>query len=81
MREFLVYTALRLALLLGTFALVSGIWIGIAGEFNWFWALIIAFLLSGIASYVLLNGPRQAFAAKVDQRAANALEKMRSKED
>jgi hypothetical protein len=46
--------------------------------------LVIAFLLSGVASLFLLNPQRTAFARQVDaraQRAAEKFEQMRAKED
>lgn len=81
MREFWIYTGLRAAVFVGTFALVAGIWLIAAGSLNWLWALVIAFVVSGVASYTLLNGPRQAFAAKVDARATRIVESSRTKED
>jgi hypothetical protein len=83
-KEFVVYTVLRLVVLVATFAIVAGIWILASGNLNWFWALVIAFLASGVASYTLLNRQRMAFAARVDARAhkaAAAFEAMKSKED
>ena len=81
MKEFVVYTLLRLALLAGTFAVVAGVWALVDGGFPWFPVLVIAFVLSGIASYFLLNGQRVAFASKVEKRATAAVERSRSKED
>lgn len=84
MKEFVVYTLLRLVVLVATFAIVAGIWIAIAGNLNWLWTLVIAFIVSGLASYTLLNGQRAAFAARVDARAhkaAAAFEALKAKED
>jgi hypothetical protein len=84
MKEFVIYTAMRLLVLIGTFAVVAGIWLLVAGSLDWFWAIVIAFLASGVASYTLLNKQRAAFAMRVDARAkkaAAAFEAMRSKED
>ncbi|HVX55848.1 DUF4229 domain-containing protein [Nocardioides sp.] len=84
MKEFVVYTLMRLLVLIGTFAIVSGIWLLVSGSLDWFWAIVIAFLVSGVASYTLLNKQRAAFALRVDaraQKAAAAFEAMRSKED
>ena len=81
MREYWVYTGLRVLVFLATFAIVSAIWMLASGNLDWLWALLIAFVVSGVASYTLLNGPRQAFAAKVDARASRTIEAMRSKED
>lgn len=85
MKEFLVYTALRLLLLVGALAVVMGIW-GLFndGQVNLLLAVALAFLLSGIASYFLLNGPREAFAQRVQDRAARAsaaFEERKARED
>ena len=60
-KEFAVYTLLRLVLLAGSFAMVAGIWV-----------LVIAFVVSGVASYFILNRPRERFAQRVDERARRA---------
>ncbi len=84
MKEFWIYTGLRVALLLGSLAIVSGIWAVVAGEVPILWAVVIAFLMSGIGSYFLLARPREAFAQRVEARAQKAtakIEEMRKKED
>lgn len=84
MKEFWVYTLLRLVLFLASLGIVIGAWALIAGEFNLVIAVIIAFVLSGIGSYFLLDPQREAFARRVQSRAERAsakLEEMRSKED
>ena len=46
--------------------------------------MVIAFALSGVASYFLLNRQRDAFARKVEERAARAsaaFEERRARED
>lgn len=84
MKEFWIYTGLRIALFLGSFAIVFGIWAAITGDVPVVWAVVIAFVASGVGSYYLLERQRVAFAQRVDsraQRAAQKLEEMRSKED
>ena len=86
MKAFWVYTALRVLLFVATAAVVFGIWLAIAGYFvpTAPWVLVIAFLVSGVASLFLLNPQRTAFARLVDaraQRAAEKFEEMRAKED
>ncbi|SFC21773.1 Protein of unknown function [Nocardioides terrae] len=81
MREFVVYTLLRVALFAATFAVVAGIWALVDGGFPWFPVLVVAFVISGIVSYFLLNGQRVAFASKVERRASAAVERSRSRED
>lgn len=84
MKEFWVYTLLRLVLFLASLGIVIGAWVLVAGEFNLVIAVIIAFVLSGIGSYFVLDPQREAFARRVQARAEKAsarLEEMRSKED
>lgn len=84
MKEFWIYTLLRLVLFLGSFGIVAGIWVLVADEVPVFWAVVIAFVMSGLGSYFLLNGPREALARKVDTRAqkmSSKLDEMRAKED
>ena len=71
-KEFAVYTLLRLVLLAGSFAIVAGIWLAVADEVPLMWVLVIAFVISGVASYFVLNHPRERFAQRVDERARRA---------
>nr|WP_246303610.1 DUF4229 domain-containing protein [Nocardioides thalensis] len=75
---------LRLGLFVGSFAIVFGIWFLVADSVTLLWVIVIAFVISGIASYFLLERQREAFAVKVEGRAgkvADKLEESRSKED
>ncbi|MGZ4445547.1 MAG: DUF4229 domain-containing protein [Nocardioides sp.] len=83
MKEFVVYTALRLALFVACGALVAGVSLLVLGSVTP-WTIVVAFVLSGIASYFLLNRQREAFARRVDERARRAtarFEEMRARED
>jgi len=83
-KEFLIYTGLRVLLFLATLAVVFGIWLLVADEVPVLWAVVIAFAISGVASFYLLDRSRQAFAQRVQaraERASAALEAQRSKED
>jgi len=83
-KEFWVYTGLRILLFLGSLAIVAGIWAVAADEVSMVWAVVIAFLVSGLGSYFLLAPQREAFAQRVEvraQRASAKIEEMRSKED
>jgi len=83
-KEFVVYTALRILVFTASLAVVFGIWFAIAGKVNAFGLVVVAFVVSGIASYFLLNRQRAAFAARVEQRAQRAtarFEEMRARED
>jgi hypothetical protein len=85
-KEFLVYTGLRILLFIAMVALVVGVWSLLDGDgrINVLWPVVIAFALSGVASYFLLNRQRDAFARKVEERAARAtaaFEERRARED
>ncbi len=83
-KEFVVYTAMRIGLFLTSLVVVAGIWVLVAGEVPLLWAVVIAFVLSGLASYFLLNRQREAFARRVEERAGRVsqrYEEMKSKED
>lgn len=84
MKELIVYTVLRLVLLAASFAIVAGLWAAVTGGIDVFWCLVIAFVVSGIGSYYVLNPQREAFARRVEERARLAtakLEQMKARED
>ncbi|AIY16090.1 DUF4229 domain-containing protein [Pimelobacter simplex] len=84
MKEFWIYTGLRLGLFVGSFCIVFGVWYAVADSVPLLWVVVIAFVISGAASYVLLERQRSAFAVKVEGRAGRITERyetMRSKED
>jgi hypothetical protein len=83
-KEFVIYTALRLLMFVATAALVFGIWLAVAGHAPIMWVLLIALVVSGALSYVVLKRQRTALARHVDARARRAsenFEKIRAKED
>ncbi len=84
MKEFWIYTGLRVLLFVATLAVVFGIWLLLADEVPVLWAVVIAFAISGLASFFLLDRSRQAFALRVEERAGRAsaaFEAKRAKED
>ena len=84
MKEFALYTGLRLGLLASTFLATFGIWSIFTDEIPLIWVLLIAAVLSSIASVYFLKGPRDRLAARIEekaQRASTKFEEMRSKED
>lgn len=85
MKEFVVYTALRIVLFLASFGVVVGVMaLVLDGQVPLFWAVVLAFLISGVASYYLLNRQREAFARRVEtraSRAAAAFEERKARED
>jgi len=83
-KEFWIYTGLRVLLFVATLAVVFGIWLLVADEVPVLWAVVIAFAISGVGSFYLLDRSRQAFAQRVQaraERASAAFEAQRSKED
>jgi Protein of unknown function (DUF4229) len=83
-KEFWIYTALRFLLFVGSLGIVVGVWFVLADSVPVVWAVVVAFVFSGIGSYVLLNGPREALARRVETRAERMtakIEEMRAKED
>ena len=84
MREFAVYTGLRLLMFAATFGVIVGVWLLVSEEANIFVAVVIAFIVSGVGSYFLLNGQREALAQRVElraERASKAFEERKAKED
>lgn len=75
---------MRIGLFLSSLVVVIGVWMLIAGEVPILWAVVIAFALSGVGSYFLLNRQREAFARRVEERAQRLsarYEESRTKED
>ncbi len=84
MKEFLVYTALRILLFIGALALVIGVWLAFDDQVQLAWAFLIALVLSGVGSYFLLSVYRERFAQVVERRAGRAtaaFEQRKAKED
>lgn len=86
MKEFAIYTGLRLLLFLASLLTVIAIWGLVDGrdQVPAVWPVVIAFIVSGVASFFLLNRPRDAFARKVEARAARAtaaFEERKARED
>jgi uncharacterized membrane protein len=84
-KEFVVYTVMRIALFMASFGVVVGLMaLVLDGRYNLFWAVILAFLISGIASYFILDRQREAFARRVEARASRAsaaFEERKARED
>jgi uncharacterized membrane protein len=84
MKEFAVYTGLRLLMFAATFGIVVGVWLLVGERANIFVAVVIAFIVSGVGSYFVLNRPREALARRVEvraERATKAFEERKAKED
>ena len=86
MKEFAIYTGLRIMLFVASLLTVMLIWSLVTGsrELPVLWPVVIAFALSGVLSYFLLNRQRDAFASRVEERAsraASAFEERKTRED
>ena len=84
-KEFVVYTVLRIVLFLASFGVVVGLMaLFLDGQYNLFWAVVLAFLISGVGSFFILDRQREAFARRVETRAAKAsaaFEERKARED
>ena len=84
MKEFVIYTGLRLLMFAATFGIIVGVWLLVGDQANIFVAVIVAFVVSGVGSYFLLNRPREALAQRVEvraERATKAFEELKARED
>ena len=86
MKDFVIYTLARIGLFVASYALIAGVWMLVTGgdRVPLLWPLVLAAVVSAVASYYLLKGPRARFAARVDARAttmARRFEESRAKED
>ena len=84
MKDFLVYTLLRLGLFLLTWGAVTGAWLLVTDKAALGLTFLIALVLSGIGSYWVLAGPREKLARQVEERAARAtaaFEERKARED
>lgn len=83
-KEFWIYTGLRLLLFAASFGIVVGLWFLFTDEVPILFALIIALVMSGVGSYFLLSIPRERLAQRVQVRAermTSKMDEMKSKED
>lgn len=86
MKEFAVYTVARIALFVASYAVIAGAYVLLSGTSSvpLVWPLLLAAVVSAVASLYLLKGPRARFAARVEERASNIsrrFEEARAKED
>ena len=84
MKEFWTYTLLRIALFVGTTAVVWGVYALVADTINLVVVVLVAAVISSALSWTLLAGPRNRFAASVEARAARAsarFEEIKARED
>ena len=86
MKEFALYTLARLGLFAASYALVVGVYLLVTGghQVPVLWPLLLAAVISSVASVTMLKGLRARFAAVIDRRARAAssrFEAVRGKED
>ena len=86
MKEFAVYTLARIGLFVASYVLVAGVWMLLTGRDTVpiLGPFLVAAVISAVASYYLLQGPRTRFAARVEKRASDMsrrFEEARAKED
>ena len=85
-KQFVVYTALRLLLFLASLGVVGGAWALMSGrdQVPALWTVVLAFVLSGVLSLFVLQRPREQFARRVEARAsaaASKFEEIKARED
>jgi hypothetical protein len=85
-KHFVIYTVLRLALFLATFAVLSTLTVLLlgGGDVAWFITFLVAAVVSSALSIKVLAGPRERLAESVEARANRArvkFEEIRSRED
>lgn len=84
-KEFAVYTGLRLGLFVVCYAVLGGLYLLLFGERGLvIWPFLLAAVVSSVLSVTLLKRQREAFALRVQQRADRAaarFEARRSRED
>jgi hypothetical protein len=85
MKEFAVYTGLRLGLFAASYAVIGGIWLIFTQDrLPLILPLLAALVVSGIASYFLLDRQRDALALRIQggaDKASQKLEERRARED
>jgi membrane protein implicated in regulation of membrane protease activity len=71
MKEFALYTAARLGIFVGCYAVVLGLLTLVAGRdsASGIWPLVVAVLVSAVVSAYALRGLRERFTARVRTRA------------
>lgn len=81
----MVYTLARFGLFLAIYGVIIGVYAAVAGTpIPVLWPLLLAAVLSTVASVYLLRGMRDRFAASVHARAgrmSQRFEEMKAKED
>ena len=85
MKAFAIYTALRLVVFVGCYALFGGLYVLLIGQAgSLVWPFLAAIVVSSFISWKYLAPQREALAAQVDARANRAaarFEERKARED
>ena len=85
MKEFGIYTGLRLGLFVVSYAVLGWLYVGLFGRAGALvWPFLAAIVVSSLLSWKFLAPQRERLAAVVQgraERASSRFEEMRSKED
>ena len=85
MKDFIVYTALRILLFIGCYAVLAALWWLVFGQTGLLvWPFVAAVIASSLLSLRYLRGPRERFARRVEERAARAtarFDEIKARED
>ncbi|MGH3413793.1 MAG: DUF4229 domain-containing protein [Marmoricola sp.] len=87
MKDFLVYTALRVLLFVACYAVLGGLWLAVLGRDGDAYLVgpfVLAAIVSSFLSLKFLKGPRERFARRIESRAARAsqrFERFKARED
>jgi hypothetical protein len=75
-KDFAIYTLARIGLFVASYAVIAGVWMLVSGSTSVpiLWPLLLAAVVSAVASFYLLRVPRERFAAR-------GFEEVRAKED
>jgi hypothetical protein len=83
-KEFWIYTGLRIALFVAFAAVIWGVYAIVADRINLLVVVLAAAVLSSLLSWKILAAPRQRFAASVEARAhrmATKFDEVKARED
>jgi hypothetical protein len=84
-KEFAIYTALRLGMFVVCYAVIGWVYVLVFGKTGALvWPFLVAIVVSSLLSWKYLAPQRERFAASVQaraERASSKFEEMRSKED
>jgi hypothetical protein len=86
MKDFVIYTAMRIGLFLACYAVFAGIAVLVTNSngANLVWPFVAAVIVSAGLALKFLKGPRERFAARVQERAARAtarFDELKARED